>query len=370
MPIFTPIQVPKLIELAKKNRIAPVYLFISHDENVCREKAREIYSVLQEKDSILEIYNLHEKEELKNFLKIKGYQEGLFGLRKIYLIFGAENITLEKGEEIIRNLEKGNNLFSWFFISEKMEENHPIYKYALEKGAIIPFISKRKEDYLEMELITNLKKFDKIMDKNTANLFISLVGEDYYHFRNELEKLIFYTGENKIITQEDVWNIVTPLESATLYLLGDAIFTAGPEKAYKLILNLLDNKIDPPLILGFLYKFFKRMQILAEFLEKYPDLKQENRYTFFAKKFEEIKNNPVEEVPKIIASTHPYPLFNMKRYLSQIEDFNKIFDELFHADISIKIEFKNPAKVFYQLLLNIWKNLKENHSKTSKISFS
>jgi DNA polymerase-3 subunit delta len=40
MPIFTPIQVIKLVDLAKKNRIAPVYLLIG-PENICKEKAKE-----------------------------------------------------------------------------------------------------------------------------------------------------------------------------------------------------------------------------------------------------------------------------------------------------------------------------------------
>jgi len=60
MPIFTPIQIVKLIELAKKNRIAPIYLLIG-PENICKEKAKEIYEVLKEKNSILEIYDLKNK---------------------------------------------------------------------------------------------------------------------------------------------------------------------------------------------------------------------------------------------------------------------------------------------------------------------
>jgi len=55
MPIFTPIQIVKLIELAKKNRIAPIYLLIG-PENICKEKAKEIYEVLKEKNSIISIY--------------------------------------------------------------------------------------------------------------------------------------------------------------------------------------------------------------------------------------------------------------------------------------------------------------------------
>jgi len=358
MPIFTPIQIVKLIELAKKNRIAPIYLLIG-PENICKEKAKEIYEVLKEKNSILEVYDLKNKEEKNIFLEIKGYQESLFGIRKIYFILGAENITYEKGEEIVKSLKEKNGIFSWFLISENLNEAHPLYQYALKMGAIILFTTKREEDLLETELIMILKKYNKTMDKNTANLFLSLVGRDYNYFKNELEKLILYTQDKSIITQEDIWEIVIPSENEALYLLADTFFNYGPERAHKMIINLLDRKIEPSKILWYLYKFFKKMQILKEFLEKHPELTSENRYSNFSKKFQELKDDPLEEMPKIIAETHPYSLFNIKNQSKKIKDFTFIFEELFKADLAIKREFKNPAKVFNEFFLNLWHKLEK-----------
>ena len=359
MPIFTPIQVIKLIDLAKKNRIAPVYLLIG-PENICKEKAKEIYEVLREKNSLLEVYNLKDKEERQIFLETRGYQENLFGIRKVYLILGAENITYEKEKEIIKNLNEKKELFSWFLISENFNENRPLYQYAFENGAIIPFSTKREEDLLESELIMTLKKYGKSMDKSTASLFISLVGKDYHYFKNELEKLIFYTEEKSIITEEDIWEIVAPSEEDALFYLTDRFFHYGPERAYKIVLNLLDRKIEPPKILGHFYKFFKKMQILKEFLEKYPELASEKRYPNFNKKFQELKDNPLGEIPKIIAESHPYALFNIKIHSEKIKDFNFIFEELFKADLAIKREFKNPGKVFNELFLNMWYKIEKD----------
>ncbi|PMP97136.1 MAG: hypothetical protein C0169_03915 [Thermodesulfobacterium geofontis] len=353
MPIFTPVQTIKLVELAKKNRIAPVYLLIG-PENICKEKAKEIYEVLKEKNSLLEVYDLKNKEERQTFLEIKGYQESLFGVRKIYLIFGAENITYEKGEEIIKNLNQRKDLFSWFLISENFNEVHPLYQYAFKNGAIIFFSTKREEDLLESELIMTLKKYGKTMDKNTASLFLSLVGKDYHYFKNELEKLIFYTEDKSIITEEDIWEIVIPSEEDALFYLTDRFFNYGPERAYKVVLNLLDKKIEPPKILGHIYKFFKKMQILKEFLEKHPELAEERRYSNFSKKLQELKDNPIEEIPKIITESHPYALFNIKNQSEKIKDFGFIFEELFKADLAIKRDFRNPGKVFNELFLNIW----------------
>ncbi len=360
MPVFTPIQIGKLIDLAKKkNRIAPIYLFIG-PEQICKEKAKEIYEVLKEKNSIFEIYNLKIKEELETFLQIKGYQRSLFGIRKVYFILGAEFIPYEKGEEIVKSLKEKNEVFSWFLISEFLDEMHPLYKYAFEKGAIIPFTTKKEEDLLETELIMTLKDYQKTMDKNTANLFLSLVGKDYYYFKEELYKLIFYTADKSLITEEDIWDVIIPSENDALYLLADTFFNQGPQKAYKLTLTLLDRKIEAPKILSYLYKYFKKMEILKEFLEKNPELAKEERYSNFNKKWEELKENPLNEIPKILLETHPYALFNIKKQLGKIKDFKLIFEELFKVDLSIKRDFKNPAKILGEFFLNLWFKFQNN----------
>ncbi len=354
MPIFTPIQIVKLIDLAKKkNRIAPIYLFIG-PEQICKEKAKEIYEVLKEKNSFLEMYDLKIKEGQEAFLQIKGYQRSLFGIRKIYFILGAEHIPYEKGEEIVKSLKESNEIFSWFLISNTMDEIHPLYKYAFEKGAIILFTTKKEEDFLETELILKLKEYQKTMDKNTANLFLSLVGKDYHYFKGELSKLIFYTADKAIITEEDILDIIIPSEGDALYLLADLFFNHGPEKAYRLTLTLLDRKIEAPKILSYLYKYFKKMEILKEFLEKNPELAKEERYSNFNKKWEELKENPLIEIPKILLDTHPFVLFNMKKQLSKVKNFKLIFEELFRADLSIKKDFKNPGKIFGEFFLNLW----------------
>jgi len=360
MPVFTPLQIKKLINLAHKNRIAPVYLFIG-PEHICKEKAKEIYNVFKEKNVISETYDLREKDEKKEFLGIKGYQEGLFGIKKVFFVFGAEDISEKKGEEIVESCKK-SSLFTWFFIAESFSENHPLYRFALEKGAIIPFYTRKNEDLLESELIGILKEHGKVMDKNTAQLFISLVGEDYHHFKNELEKLIFYTGDKKYITQEDIFSVVVPLESALLYLLGDYIFTETPEKCYRLLQNLFDHKVEPPLILGYLYRFFKKMQIFQEVLKKYPELEKEERYVNFSRKLEEIKGDPVSELPRTILETKAYPLFKMKKYLRQIKDFTPIFEKLHQTDIAIKRDFRNPEKAFYEFFLELWKILHQRQN--------
>lgn len=347
----------KVLELSRKNRIAPVYLLIG-PEDICKEKAKELYSHISKEGTLIESYDLNDKEDKRSFAKIRGYQEGLFGIKKIFLIYGAENLERQKEEEIIQTIEKGSP-FTWFIMANKFEDMRPLYKFVLERGAIIHLDTKKEEDLLAAELFLRLKEANKTMDKTTADLFLSLVGKDYHHFLNELQKLLIYTHEKEVISEEDIWSVVVSVEESLLFLIEDAMFNASPERSFKLVANLLDHKEEPTKILGYLYRFLKTLQILAEFLEKHPELKDEVKFTQFAKKWQEIKENPIEEIPKPLAEIkHPYRIFNMKKNIHKIKDFKNIFENVYKAELGLKKEFRNPYQVFKDLFLNLWKELR------------
>ena len=351
MPLFTPLQIPKLVELARKGRIAPVYLMIGAEEELLREKDREIYSVIQETGALIETYDLKAQEKENLFSELQGFQESLFGMRKVFVILSAEGLGEERSKRLLPIFDK-KELFTWFLLAKDFSEKHPVYRYALEKGVVIPFAVKRKEDFLQTELIKSLKAQGKSMEKAAAELFLSLTAGDYHHFKNELEKLLLYTEGQNTITQQEVWEVVIPLEKGALYLLGDALFQ-GAEKAYQLVLKLIDSKIDPHQILGYLYKYFKRMALLSEVLERHPELRKERSYNLFLKLWQEVKDNPVEEIPRLLLETHPYPLFNMKRNLEKVKDFSTVFSLLYEADLALKKEFQKPEKAFFTLFFKL-----------------
>ncbi len=357
MPIFSPLQLYKLIDLAKKERIAPIYLFIGPYE-IINEKAKELYKVLLEKGCLLEKYDLREKEEKKAFLMRRGFQEGLFGVRTIFVVTGGEEIPKEKIEEILKPFREGVKLFSWFFLFEKIDEKNPLYEFAQSEGAIIPYSAKKREDLLESELILELKEYQLSMDKKVANLFLSLVGDDYAYFKKELEKLIFYSLEDKVITEEAVKEVIIPQGEKALYLLGDTLFNLGPVKALNLILNQLDAKKDPKEILAYLYNYFKKLFLLEEVLSDFPELKEEQSYTLFSKKWLEVKENPLKELPKALVEAHPYTIFLMKNHLKKITSLQPIIEFLFEAEWELKREFKPPQRVFSNLIFSIWSLIK------------
>jgi DNA polymerase-3 subunit delta len=356
MPLFSPLQLYKLVDLASKNRIAPLYLFIGPHE-ISQEKAKEIYRVILEKGAGLEIYDLRDPEQKREFLNARGYQEGLFGLRTIYLVSPGEEIPLSKAEEILNNLQKANQLFTWFIFFNEIEEAHPFYQFAMEKGALIPLHTKKRSEFLESEILPILKQYGLSMDKKAQNLFLTLIGEDYQHFRKELEKLVLYCLDEKVITEERVLEVVTASEEQALYLLGDSLFEAGPERTYRKVQQFLDIKKEPTEILNYLYKYFKKLRILKDLLENNPELEKAETYTHFLKAWQSLTKDPLKEIPRILTEAHPYVVFKMRNYLKRLKDLDVVFKDLFEAEWKLKREFRPPAKVFQEFLFNFWQRL-------------
>ncbi|HAA84243.1 MAG TPA: hypothetical protein DCE01_05625, partial [Thermodesulfobacterium commune] len=74
----------------------------------------------------------------------------------------------------------------------------------------------------------------------------------------------------------------------------------------------------------------------------------------FSKKWEEIKTDPIVEIPKVLTERHPYRIFNLKKHLEKIKNLPQVFEELYKAELSLKRDFKNPYQVFKELFINLW----------------
>lgn len=356
MPQFSPLHIYKLVDLAKKNRIAPLYLFIGPFE-VSLEKAKEIYQIFLEQGASLEIYDLRDPEQKREFLSQKGYQKGLFGLRTVYLVIAGEEIPSSKVEDILINLRSSNQLFSWFLFFNDIKEDHPFYQFAMEKGAIIPFHTKKKSELLESEVALTLQQYGFSMDRKIMSLFLSLVGEDYHNLKNELEKLILYCMDEKVITEEKIWEVTVPSEEKAFYLLGDTLFEQGPEKTFRIVQHFLDTKKEPTDLLKYFLNFFKKLRLLKELLETNPELEKAESYTQFLKEWQASIKDPLKEIPKLLTDIHPYVAFKMRNYLKRLKEVDAIFLELFEAEWKLKGEFMPPSKVLREFIFNFWQRL-------------
>src|SRR5579872_749713 len=106
------------------------------------------------------------------------------------------------------------------------------------------------------------------IDADAARELVDALGGDMMMISNELEKLILYVGEKKLITLGDVETMVLAAKQRSLYELTDAISAKDRARAVALLhglLNASDGGEDSAI--GHLYmlaRTFRQMLIISE----------------------------------------------------------------------------------------------------------
>ncbi len=353
MPVFAGPHFKRLLDLARRDRLAPLYIFIG-DPQETLDKALRIISIQEEKGALCERLDLSENtlEDLLSALS----ETGLFGPRKLVLARSGELLVEKEGlsSDILKPLSAGT--VHLLLLAREFPEAHSLYRFAEEKGAIVPLHLQKGRARLLSELAERLSAEGLTMERPVAEYFLSLVGEDYAHFRNELEKLILYAG-GRNISRQDVEAIVSPAEEAALFMLGDVLLERGPEAARSLLTRLLDRGEVPPRILAALTTYFKRLWLLAYLLGKRRELLQERRFESFKGPYETLlRETWPERPPAALNRLHPYAAFRLKRHLQDLgeEFFPAVFSALYTLDRALKRDFLAPEKAFYRFFLTVY----------------
>ncbi|MDQ7056794.1 MAG: hypothetical protein Q9M89_10275 [Persephonella sp.] len=131
------------------------------------------------------------KNELKDFI------EFLKGIRlpdRIFLISGKEKLLSKEPYKTVRS------------IADVVVSN------SLTPKAF--FISVKKK----------IEGTGKKIDDETLKYLVSMLGNDLWTAKNEVEKLLLYVGKRKEITMEDVEHVVTPKISQNVFVFLDRFF--------------------------------------------------------------------------------------------------------------------------------------------------
>lgn len=352
MPVFQRHHFSRLLSLAEKGRIAPLYLF-QGDLGVARELIRKLTKVLGSQGALVEEYDLAEDDLQK--VKLSLTSPALLGRKVVVASALQEKLAEDVSREIVALLEAGKQSQTLILSVEEIEADHPFYRYAERQGVVVPLKKVRKpKDLVQYELPDLLAELGKKMDRLTAELFLEMVGDDPAALRQEVEKLALYVGEAPVITKEDVLTLVSARPEQAPYTLIEALFTHGPDQALKLLQDLVEQGIPHLVLIATLATFFKRLWLLKYMISQDESLRLARDYQAFRQGLETAKKTLWgERPPRIIANLHPYALFRLRRYAESLSE-EKIKDlllELASMDEALKSRPVSPEDLFYAFFL-------------------
>lgn len=116
-----------------------------------------------------------------------------------------------------------------------------------------------------------LTKEGRKITGRTMELFLSKTGDDMEHIRTELDKLISYTAERDVITDDDVETICTVRVTNKVFDMVTAIVNRQTRKAMDLYEDLLTLKEPPMRILFLIARQFNQLLQVKELMGKGMD---------------------------------------------------------------------------------------------------
>ena len=307
-----------------------------------------IYLIYSEDKEIIEKYieNLIKKENIEENSIIKYSLDndnildiieecnttGLFSLKKL-IVLESTNTFSSKGKDITELNEYLDNhnkdiIIVFTCILDKLDTRKKIYKKISTIGKIE---SLNKDNNYIVNLIKEKLEGYKITDYDIDYL-IKKIGNNINNIENELEKLINYKYNEKIITKNDIDTLCESNVEEEIYALTDAIVKNDNNKAITLYNLFLTRNYDVTQMIGLIssqFRFLLQVKILYS------------------------KNKSNDEIAKIL-EVHPYRVklaVNNCYYYSK-EMLENYLLKLFELDKKIKLGLIDKNIFFELFILN------------------
>lgn len=228
-------------------------------------------------------------------------------------------------EELERYLNNPSNDNILILICDKLDARKKLVKLIDKKYILGGEVS------IEDLIHKNLEDYK--MDYKTTNYLIDYCDKDNEKILNELEKLKCYKLKEKVITIDDINEVVFKLAGDNIFSLVDSIVLKNKKKAYDITHELIDKGEDISKIIILVADQFRLMNQVKSFLKE--------GYT----------QEQIASKMKI----HPYrvKLATEKGYNYSSKVLLENLEKLFDVDYMIKSGQNNPLLAFELFLANL-----------------
>ncbi len=280
-----------------------------------------------DKDKTIEI------DEIKGEIKI----DSLFSEKKVIIIKQIEDIDSKTLDKLISFLNDISENMYLLFLRKDLKK---IGKKGIPEKNIIHFDGNEPKN-IKQYFFEYIKKNNKSIDENIFDLICNETNFDPFLIKNELDKIIFYTGDKKAIEEED-FNRVKGIEKEyDIWAFINAICNNNERKAF-FILEKIHENFEPEFILGSIFNSIKRIFNIIYYI-----------------KVKKISQNEI--IDKMGKSA--YYLMNQTKNFEGVA-YTDIIDILKEADSKIKLSNRKETKIIFTIMLEkIFEKISKNKTK-------
>ncbi|BCN31744.1 DNA polymerase III subunit delta [Anaeromicropila herbilytica] len=243
-------------EHIKQNQFKPVYLLYGQEaylKNLYKGKLKE--AILNGSDEMN--YSYFEGKGI-DITKVTGIADTLpfFSERRLIII---ENSGFFKSQNDLADYIKVLPDTTYIvFVESEVDKRNRLYKVVKDIGTISE-MNGMDEKNLKLWIVSIINKDNKKITEGTLLYFLSKTGTDMENISRELEKLICYTLDRDVITNEDIDAVCITQITNKIFQMIDYVASKQQGKALELYYDLLTLKEKPMSILFLITRHFNML---------------------------------------------------------------------------------------------------------------
>lgn len=252
------------------------------------------------------------------------YTISMFSPIKVIIIKSIEKIKSDDFNEILESTDKIPEGVFVLFLGSDIPAN--LKKVKLPEKNFFYF---NTDDIFLIKNFLNgyLKENNKIIDESVLEFIINEANFDMYAIKNELDKLILFTGDEKEIKRDDFNKTRGVEKDYDIWSLARSICDNNEKKAFEILEKIYDN-FEPEVILASIFGSIKRIYRVMNYKNK-----------GFS------KEKIIEELGK-----SSYYVFNQIKNFEGVR-YVEIVDIIKNADKKIKTSNRKDAKIIFDIML-------------------
>lgn len=264
-----PVRTPKDLEQAlKQGKIEPVY-FLYGPETYLRDQAARAITDEALRDTLLREFNDSSfnlaSDEVRDALAIVE-QLPMMSQRRIVRIRNFGKLSEHEENLLLDYLERPVETSVVIFIGGEIDKRKKLAK-TLMSGAAFEF-QPLKAPELQSWIRAHLKKLKTDIEPAAGRRILDVVRSDLNTLTNELNKLAAAALPSGLITTELVDQLVGRSREHMNWELTDHILSRNRKAALNTLKDLLDDQVEPVMLIGLIGGTFRRMALAKELLSQ------------------------------------------------------------------------------------------------------
>ena len=263
MPVRSP---NDLSQSLKNGTIAPVY-FLFGPEAYLRDRAARAIADEALRGTLLREFNESSfnllTDDVRSAIAI-AEQLPMMSERRVVLIRNFSKVR-EADEDVLLNyLKRPVETSVLVFVTDDIDKRKKLAK-SLLAGAAFEFQPLRTNE-LQSWLRSHLKKLKAEIDPQAQQRVLEMVAADLHTLTNELNKLAAAALPSGRITLELVEQLISRSREHLNWELSDHIIAGNRRAALLTLRDLLDDGVEPVLLIGLIAGTYRRMAMARELL--------------------------------------------------------------------------------------------------------